>query len=240
MEYIFGKKACFEAISNELIDELFVLESPKSSYLLNNFKNVKITIKDKNFFNKFKKINHQNFIGLIKKENKIKIFNNFEFFLNSLVNKEKSLILILDEIQDPGNFGAICRTCEAFGVEGIIFKKNNQSQINQTVIKTSLGSVYNLKFLLVANLSIVLDLLKKKDFWIISSSLSEKSLELNRFNDNFKKIALVVGNEEKGINNLILKKSDFILKIKMYGKIQSLNVSVSTGILLNHLKQLIK
>ncbi len=235
-KYVFGKKAVIEAFNEHKINEIYVLNN--SNYLKEFDKKIPIKIKDKSFFHEFKNINHQNIIGLLNEKTKIKIHENIDTFLELAKTEDKKIILILDEIQDPGNFGSICRTVNALGINSIIYKKDNQVQINETVIKTSLGSVYNIDFYKTTNLSKTIDILKKNNFWILSTSLSEKSIELSDFKTKFDYIALVVGNEEKGVSKLIQEKSDINLKIKMESNMQSLNVSVATGIFLHYLKNM--
>ncbi|MDZ7622902.1 MAG: 23S rRNA (guanosine(2251)-2'-O)-methyltransferase RlmB [Ignavibacteriaceae bacterium] len=142
----------------------------------------------------------------------------------------EALILILDEIQDPHNVGAILRSAECSGVNGIILTKHNSATITSTVTKTSAGATEHLKICQVNNLSQTIDELKEKGFWIVGSSLENAK---NFTEVDYKiPIALIVGNEEKGIRKLTANKCDFLVKIPMSGKIQSLNVSVATGILL--------
>ncbi len=140
------------------------------------------------------------------------------------------LILILDEIQDPHNLGAILRSAECSGVNGVILTKHHSATITSTVTKTSAGATEHLKICQVNNLSQTIDELKEKGFWIVGSSLenAKKYTEV----DYKIPIALIVGNEEKGIRKLTASKCDFLVKIPMTGKIQSLNVSVATGIIL--------
>ena len=140
------------------------------------------------------------------------------------------IILILDEIQDPHNVGAILRSAECSGVNGIIITKHNSATITSTVSKVSAGATEHLKICQVNNLSQTIDELKEKGFWIVGSSLENAK---NYTEVDYKiPIALIVGNEEKGIRKLTASKCDFLVKIPMSGKIQSLNVSVATGILL--------
>jgi len=140
------------------------------------------------------------------------------------------LILILDEIQDPHNVGAILRSAECSGVNGVILTKHNSASITSTVTKTSAGATEHLKICQVNNLSQTIDELKEKGLWIVGSSLENAK---NYTEVDYKiPIALIVGNEEKGIRKLTASKCDFLVKIPMSGKIQSLNVSVATGILL--------
>lgn len=142
----------------------------------------------------------------------------------------EALILILDEIQDPHNVGAILRSAECSGVNGVILTKHNSATITSTVVKVSAGATEHLKICQVNNLSQTIDELKKNGFWIVGSSF-ENSKNYNEVDYKIP-IALIVGNEEKGIRKLTASKCDFLIKIPMSGKIQSLNVSVATGILL--------
>jgi 23S rRNA (guanosine2251-2'-O)-methyltransferase len=140
------------------------------------------------------------------------------------------LILILDEIQDPHNVGAILRSAECSGVNGVILTKHHSATITSTVTKVSAGATEHLKICQVNNLSQTIDELKEKGFWIVGSSF-ENAKDYTEVDYKIP-IALIVGNEEKGIRKLTASKCDFLVKIPMSGKIQSLNVSVATGILL--------
>lgn len=143
---------------------------------------------------------------------------------------EAPLLLILDSIQDTHNVGAILRTAECSGVDGIIITKHNSAPINETVAKTSAGASELVKICQVNNLANAIDELKEEGFWIVGSYLgnSKPYTEI----DYKMPVALIVGNEEKGIRKLTADKCDFLVHIPMKGKIQSLNVSVATGILL--------
>ncbi|MBS4035016.1 MAG: 23S rRNA (guanosine(2251)-2'-O)-methyltransferase RlmB [Ignavibacterium sp.] len=140
------------------------------------------------------------------------------------------LILILDSIQDTHNVGAIMRSAECCGVDGIIITKHNSAPINETVLKTSAGAVEYVKICPVNNLAQTLKELKENGYWIVGSSLdnSKPYTEV----DYKMPVALIVGNEEKGIRKLTADNCDILVRIPMKGKIQSLNVSVAAGILL--------
>ncbi len=140
------------------------------------------------------------------------------------------LLLILDSIQDTHNVGAILRTAECSGADGIIITKHNSAPINETVVKTSAGASELVKICQVNNLANAIDELKKEGYWIVGSYLgnSKPYTEI----DYKMPLALIVGNEEKGIRKLTAAKCDYLVHIPMKGKIQSLNVSVATGILL--------
>ena len=150
--------------------------------------------------------------------------------LADVVNEDASFLVILDHLEDPHNFGAIIRTCEAAGVDGIIIPKDRQVQVNATVMKTSVGTLDTMKVSRVANLSSTIDYLKKNDFWVVGTAL-EDSVDYRSI-DYSGKIALVIGNEGVGISNLVRKKCDFIAKIPMYGTTNSLNASVASGIMI--------
>ena len=128
---------------------------------------------------------------------------------------DENFVVILDHIEDPHNFGAIIRTCEAAGVSGIIIPKDRQVGVTPTVVKTSAGAIYNMKISQVINLTSTIS--KLKDHGEI---------------DYTGKIALVIGNEGKGISRLVRESCDFVAKIPMYGTTNSLNASVASGIMI--------
>jgi 23S rRNA (guanosine2251-2'-O)-methyltransferase len=140
------------------------------------------------------------------------------------------LIVVLDEIQDPHNVGAILRSAECSGVNGIIITKHRSATITSTVTKVSTGATEHIKICQVNNLSQTIDELKERGFWVVGSSILNAKLYTDV--DYKIPIVLIVGNEEKGIRKLTASKCDFLVKIPMSGKLQSLNVSVATGILL--------
>lgn len=140
------------------------------------------------------------------------------------------LLLLLDSIQDPHNLGAILRSAECAGVDGVIITTNQSAPITETVEKISAGAVSHLKICRVNNLVRAMEDLKKNGYWIVGTHISgEKSYSQM---DYKMPTALVMGNEEKGIRKLVAENCDFLVKIPMKGKIDSLNVSVATGVLL--------
>lgn len=228
MQYNFGKKALLDAINNkEIISEVYILNKNQEIINLANKNKININFVDSNWFMQFEKqLNHQ-FIAFIVLSKKIKKISIEEFLKEE---REKSLVLILDEIEDPRNFGAIIRTANAFGVDAIIYKKNNQAPINELVIKTSMGAVNYTNLIEIANISNAIKLLQKKDYWVYASAL-ENGVDYTKINYPNKSV-LIVGNENKGISQLVLKNSDQKIYIPMYGEVQSLNVGVATGIML--------
>ena len=151
---------------------------------------------------------------------------------------EKPFILIADKIMDPHNLGAIIRTAECAGVHGIIIPKRNAAGVSPIVVKTSAGASIHMAIAKVANIANTLEELKEKGVWIFSSSSdlsdSENSAEIKDYNDADYDIplAFVVGNEGEGLSPIIIQKSDFLVNIPMAGKIESLNVSCASAILM--------
>ncbi len=140
------------------------------------------------------------------------------------------VVVILDHLEDPHNLGAIIRTCEAAGIRSIILPKDRQVQINATVMKTSVGTLDNMNMISVTNLVNAINKLKDNGFWIVGTAL-ENSVDFKTI-DYSGKIALVIGNEGSGISNIVANNCDFLAKIPMYGKTNSLNASVAAGIMI--------
>jgi 23S rRNA (guanosine2251-2'-O)-methyltransferase len=154
-------------------------------------------------------------------------------FLEKMAFKKNATVLILDGVQDPRNFGALIRSAEVFGVDGIIIPERNSVKINETVVKTSTGAIEYVDIVKVTNISEVIQKLKKIDFWIYGAEGSGKK---NYFEEKFpRKTALVLGSEGFGIRKKVKENCDILVKIPMYGKINSLNVSVAGGIILSEI-----
>ena len=136
-------------------------------------------------------------------------------------------IIICDEIEDPHNLGAIIRTAEAAGADGIIIPKRRSASLNATVYKTSAGAASWLPVARVANLASAIDELKEKGVWIYGTDASGESYDGVDLKGS---MALVIGSEGFGMGRLIKEKCDFLLRLPMNGRITSLNASVAAGI----------
>lgn len=141
-----------------------------------------------------------------------------------------SFLLLLDQIQDPHNLGAMLRSAECAGVQGVILTKHKASGITPAAIKVSAGATAHLPVCRVTNLSTAIDELKQAGMWIIGTS--DKATERYTDVDLTIPIAIVIGNEEKGLRRLVAEKCDRLVSIPLHGKISSLNASVAAGILL--------
>ena len=142
---------------------------------------------------------------------------------------ESPFIIICDEIEDPHNLGAIIRTAESCGVHGIIIPKRRSASLNATVAKTSAGALEYMRVARVTNIANTIDLLKKEGVWIFGADMDGK--DYKKF-DYSVPLALIIGNEGKGIGTLTRKKCDEIISLPMRGKINSLNASVAAVILM--------
>ena len=149
--------------------------------------------------------------------------------LDTILDKESALVVMLDHIEDPHNFGAIIRTCEAAGVDLIIIPEDRSVSINSTVIKTSVGTLFNMKIAKVNNLVNAIKYLKKQGFWIVGTDMKGTDYDKIDYKGN---TCIICGNEGSGMSRLVRENCDFIATINMLGNVNSLNASVATGIIL--------
>ena len=225
--YVYGKNVAKELISNKRnITSAYLSKNMIGSEIEKDLKNInaKITYLDKYEMDKMESGNHQGVILQIP---------DFKYLtINDMINNlsENPFIVILDHLEDPHNFGAIIRTCEASGVDYILIPKNRSVRVNSTVMKTSVGALDNVKIVEVTNINTTIKLLKKLGIWIVGTDM-ENSVSYNKI-DYTVPVALIIGSEGFGISNLVSKNCDFIASIPMYGKINSLNASVAAGIMI--------
>lgn len=196
-------------------------------------KNIQITSLDNsNFDNKFKNKNHQG-IALKTDEDYTKLLTYDDFIIRLKdQNKTKSIIIILDGINDIGNYGAILRSALLFGADGVILPKNNSTPINDAVVKCSAGAVFQLDIIYATNLIRTIQELKKIGYWIYGAEKSGENITKTKFSD---KSVIIFGSEGKGIRPLVKENCDFIISIPTNDKLDSLNLSVSAGIILYEL-----
>ena len=142
---------------------------------------------------------------------------------------ESPFVLILDGIEDTHNLGAIIRTAETAGVHGIIIPKRRAASVNSTVAKVSCGAVEYMKIARVNNITDSINKLKEAGLWICGTSIDAEKYYYDQ--DLKGPLGIVIGNEGKGMSDLVKKNCDFLVKIPMLGRVESLNASVSTGII---------
>ena len=171
--------------------------------------------------------NHQGVIAIVPPFNYCEVKDILD---EAYRKNEKPFILILDGIEDPHNLGAIIRTAETAGVHGIIIPKRRACNVNSTVYKVASGAVEHMKIARVNNLNDEIKYLKENDVWVYGTAVEASKYY---YEENLTgAIAIVIGNEGKGMSNLVKENCDVLLKIPMKGKISSLNASVSAGIVM--------
>lgn len=220
--YVFGKNVAEEVIKkNEKIKKAYIYKDFNDKNLISALQKLKISIVycEKYELDKLANGNHQGIILSIP---------DYEYCDPSeMISADDSLIVILDHIEDPHNLGAIIRTCEAAGVNGIIIPKDRSVLVNSTVMKVSAGALENVKIACVTNLNNTIKYLKDNEFWIVGTDMKGTSYDKIDYSG---KTAIIIGNEGKGMSKLVRESCDFIASIDMRGTINSLNASVATGI----------
>lgn len=179
---------------------------------------IKFEAVDNHALNKLSDNNHQ---GVI-----IDIYDYEYYTLNDVSG---DFVVILDHLEDPHNFGAIIRTCAAAGITSIIIPKDRSVKVTDVVIKTSVGTISYVKIIMVSNIADAIKKLKKQGYFIYSADMHGKNY---RSIDYSGKRALVIGNEGKGISNIVKENSDYLVTIPIDSKVESLNASVAAGILI--------
>lgn len=230
---VVGRKPVLEALkAGENLEHVYVLSGLRGDIITQIFKlarNAKIKINEVPSAKLRSMVHDANTQGVVA----VKAVYNYHELDELIYDAKKAkypLLLILDSIQDTHNLGAIIRSADCSGVHGVIITKHNSASVNETVTKTSAGATEHVKICRVSNLKQTFDELKAQGFWIIGSSL-EDAKDYTEINYKMP-VALVMGNEEKGLRRLTAESCDHLVKIPMQGKIQSLNVSVATGVLL--------
>ena len=229
---IYGIRAVIEAInSSKDIDKVFIQTGLKGKLIgqlesLIRKNKINFSYVPTQKLDRLSKKNHQ---GVIARIAPIKFYNIDSF--SEVIEKSKNpFILILDQINDVRNFGAIIRTAEISGVDGIIIQNSSSAPVNSDTIKTSAGAIFNIPICKVNHIKDAIYHLQSMNISIISAS--EKS-EKNIYDVDLKgPLAIIMGSEQKGINKSVINLSNESVKLPMYGKIESLNVSVACGIFL--------
>lgn len=149
-------------------------------------------------------------------------------YITQKADQQEGFLIVLDQINDPQNFGAIIRTAYGAGAEAVVITKDNSVQVNPTVIKVSTGLVFHMPIIQTVNVARFLDHVKSSGFWVYSADMDGQDYHQVEWD---KKTVLVFGNEGKGIRRLVKEKCDVTVRIPMKREMDSLNLSVSVGIL---------
>ena len=213
--YVYGKNVAKDI--NSKIEKVYVANNFKEKEILKNIK-APIVYVDKNKLDKMVDGVHQ---GIVLK------IADYDYKDISELNSD--VVVMLDHLEDPHNFGAIIRTCEAAGVKDIIIPKDRSVKVNSTVMKTSAGCLDRVNIYEVTNLVQTINYLKKNNYWIIGTDI--KGTDYKDI-DYKGKIVLIIGNEGNGMSRLVKEACDFIATIPMKGEVNSLNASVAAGIII--------
>lgn len=225
---IFGKNTVKEAITKKRsIKELYISNEKIINELVKNgsLNNTKIVIMPLKEMNQKFKGNHQGVVALTD-EYQYKSLNEL---IEKNKDKENVSIIMLDGLEDPHNLGAILRTADATGMDGIIIPKNRSVSLNSTVAKVSTGAIEYVDVVQVTNLVNTLKELKENGYWVIGLEM-EGSVDY-KIQDYTGKKVVIIGSEGKGISRLIKTECDFMVNIPMIGHVTSLNASVSASII---------
>ena len=230
---IYGRNPVKEALRSKRV---------KTVYLLNGFSNNEVLslVNENHIQPQYKSIKEMDLMCDGVHQGVAAIIKEYEYFsLDSILERakklERSVLVILDGINDPHNLGAILRCCDVFNVSGVLIPKHNQVPLNATVAKTSAGAINYVPVALVGNLNQTIAKLKEAGYWVVSTDGSA-TIDYQTIKYDFN-VALVIGSEGQGVSRLVLNNSDYIVKIPQYGHVNSLNASVAAGILLAKIRE---
>lgn len=219
---VFGKN-----VFNELRDNV---KSIKKVYLAKNFNDKDIInfIKDNNI--SYSVMDQRKMDGMVEGRHQgiIVVVDDFEYVdYDGMLNDK--VVVMLDHLEDPHNFGAIIRTCEAAGIKSIIIPKDRSVSVTSTVMKTSAGALEHVNIAMVNNLVNVIDDFKNHGYFVYAADMDGENYKNVDYAD---KVLLVIGSEGNGIGRLVKKNCDQILAIPQFGHVNSLNASVAAAILI--------
>ena len=225
---IYGKNPVIEAINAKKAIKVFLVNNFNDQKILSLLKNNKVPFSfvSSNEMDKMANGVHQGIAAELKPYQTVSL----EEIIYKAKKKDKKIIVMLDGIEDPHNLGAILRSADVFEASGIILPKHNSVSLNATVAKTSAGAINYVPVAIVNNLNQAIATLKQEGYWIVSTDGSA-TISYSSIKYDFP-VVVVIGSEGKGVSSLVLKNSDYIVKIPQFGHVNSLNASVAAGILL--------
>lgn len=232
--YIYGKNVVKEKLqSNDKINRAYVSKKFKNTEILDTLfqKNIRVDFVDNIVLDRKVDGLHQ---GIILDIEEFKTYELNEVLENLKEKVGYHTLIMLDHLEDPHNFGAIIRTSVALGADGIIIPNDRSVDITATVVKTSAGAIEHIPIIKVPNLTSTITKLKNMNYWIVGTDMEGQNYKEIDYKMN---ICLVIGNEGKGMSKIIKENCDFIATIPMTNKVNSLNASVSCGIILSEIFQ---
>ncbi len=219
---VYGKNVLNEVLSNpKKVKKLYITSNMKDERIMKSIRENKIQFESvsKEAMDRMVKGNHQGIMAIIDDYT----YTDYKTMYND------SLVVMLDHLEDPHNFGAIIRTCEAAGVQSIIIPKDRSVDINETVMKTSTGALEYVNVARVNNLVKVMNDFKDNGFFVYGAEADGVSCKTCDYSD---KVLLIVGSEGNGLSRLVRENCDEIVSLPMKGHVNSLNASVAAAILI--------
>ena len=226
---VYGKNPVIEGINAKKVLKVFLVTNFNDQKILNLIKENKIncvTVPPSEMEKMSEGGVHQGVAAELKPYQTVSL----EEIIFKARKKEKKIIVMLDNINDPHNLGAILRSADVFETSGVILPKHNSVSLNATVAKTSAGAINYVPVAVVSNLNQAIKTLKDEGYWVVSTDGSA-TISYSSIKYDFP-VVVVIGSEGKGVSSLVLKNSDYIVKIPQFGHVNSLNASVAAGILL--------
>lgn len=231
-DQIEGRNSVLELLeSGKDVNKIFVTRGEKHgsiNKILGIAKERKIIVVEKDKRQMDEMAQEENYQGVIAIVPPFEYVEISDILQEAKEKNEDPFVIVLDGIEDPHNLGSIIRTAETAGVHGVIIPKRRAVSVNSTVNKASAGAVEHMKIARVTNISDAIEELKQAGLWVCGTAVDTNKYYYNQ--DLTGPLAIVIGNEGKGIGEKVKKNCDFLVKIPMKGKVQSLNASVSTGI----------
>ena len=225
-EYVVeGVKLVEEAVKeNAKIKQIIVCEDTTRTYeipthiMLEIAKYECISVSDKIFNIITQVTNPQGIMAIIEKNAQ-----------NAKIDYTQDIIVVLDDVQDPGNLGTILRTVDSIGLNQIIVSKGTADAFNSKVVRSTMGAIFRIKIIEVENLAQAIKEMRKHHFKLMVTSLQTKN---SIYDIDFNKKIIVIGNEANGVSQEVMETADKKVKIPMLGKTESLNAAVATGVML--------
>lgn len=230
INYIYGINTTISAIESKRVKRVFLQPNFRNDKLLKLLSTYHIsceTVERKKLDSLTNNANHQ---GVVAETIPYKT-KDMDALIKNVSSKEKSILVMLDGIEDPHNLGAILRICDAFSIDGIIYKNAHQVGLNDTVAKVSTGAINYVDVYCVSNLSNAISALKENGFWIYASD-GEADNSYKEI-DYANKSCIIIGSEGFGISRLVKENSDVLIKIPMTGHVNSLNASTAAAIIVS-------
>ncbi len=232
-EYIFGKHAVSEALRErpDVVKQVYLDLNFSDPKIIKQIEAAKLTIRPLNLKNPPRGVSanaaHQGIVAGIVAE---KLMVDYKDFVNKLPNTPGTAVLILGEVQDPHNVGAVIRSAAAFGLSGVLIPPHNQAPVNGTVIKVSAGMAFRIPLVAISNVNAVIRDLQKRGFWVYG--LEGDGTVSTSAEKYTKPAAFVLGNEGSGLREKTKEVCDDLISIPIHPRCESLNAAAATAVVL--------